>query len=132
MKMDRVRGVNHIGIDLDSKDQFNLLKTFFNARYMFPDKEIRVYETRSGYHIEILGVKSNLTARRTLGDDPYRLWFSEERMRIFGKEFDDVLFNVKNGHKRDDITDEINMLCGAFHGKDVIGGGNRCIRHSSE
>jgi len=104
MRMDKVRGLNHIGIDLDTKNRLRLLISYFNARHLFPGKDIRVYETKMGHHLEILGIKSNLIARMILGDCPDRLWFSEERMRIFKRDFDDVLFNIKDGYKREEVN----------------------------
>jgi len=104
MRMDKVRGLQHIGIDLDSKNRFKLLKGYFNARYLFPNNEVKVYETQHGHHIEILGIMSDLTARMMLCDDNERIWFSEQRMHIFKRDFDDVLFDTKNGYKREEVN----------------------------
>lgn len=98
---------NKIGIDLDSPTQFELLKSYFNAKNMFPGKKIRLYISSGGdgVHIEIYGVTSNLTIRRCLGDCADRMSYSELRSKnkdninsfIYGDPgADDVLFTIKS------------------------------------
>ncbi len=98
---------NKVGVDLDSPSEFRLLMAYFNARYMFPDKKIRLYTSSGGegYHIEVYGIKSNLTVRRILGDCDDRIMYSEIRSKnrdnvesfIFGDpQADDVLFTIKS------------------------------------
>ncbi len=97
---------NKLGIDLDSVSRLRLLISYFNARYMFPDKKIRVFRSSggNGYHIEVFGVKSTLRVRRTLGDCQDRMMYSEFRSKnkdnqeefvIGDPVVDDVLFTVK-------------------------------------
>ena len=94
------------GIDLDDVSEFEFLKTYFNAKYMFLNNEIRVYQSSggSGYHIEIIGVKSKLSVRRTLCDCKDRIWYSILRSSsIYGFDklsigdpiVDDVMFTFK-------------------------------------
>lgn len=94
------------GIDLDNVSEFEFLKAYFNAKYMFPGKEIRVYQSSggSGYHIEIIGVKSRLSVRRTLSDCKDRIKYSILRSSsIYGFDelsigdpiVDDVMFSCK-------------------------------------
>lgn len=94
------------GIDLDGVSELEFLKTYFNAKYMFPDKEIRVYQSSGGhgYHIEIFGVKSRLSTRRMLGDCEGRIRYSILRSSsICGYDeisagdpvVDDVMFSCK-------------------------------------
>ena len=84
-----------LGIDLDTKNQFKLLKTYFNARWIANKLggKVEVYETNKGYHIKIVGVKTNLFHRLGLGDDPERIYLSE--LRGGYEHADDVLFNLK-------------------------------------
>lgn len=95
-----------LGIDLDTKNQFKLLKTYFNAKWIFKGKKIWVYETKKGYHIKV-DVPTNVHHRCGLGDDPNRIYLSELRG---GVEFaDDVLFDVKNGYEAE-LIDEKSLL----------------------
>jgi len=110
---------NRIGIDLDSLNQFVLLKTYFNVKYMFPNREIEIAYSPSGrgYHIRILfpkGVKNelNLKAREILGDDPCRIDISYRKWRL-GERYIDVLFNWKNG-KWEEYFDEKSLLALPF------------------
>jgi len=95
---------NKVGVDLDSPSQFQLLKTYFNTRYMFPDKEIEIYRSANGegYHIIVYGVKSTLKVREMLGDCSDRMRYSEKRSGIIetGDEVvDDVMFDTKMYHR---------------------------------
>lgn len=110
MSLYDVIGLKHVGVDLDRKNRFQLLKSYYNAKYLFPHNEIMVYNTNRGYHIEILGIKSNIEARALLCDDPERIRKSEQRMRIMNRDFDDILFDMKKGFKRE----QINPLSEAF------------------
>ena len=94
------------GIDLDDVSELEFLKTYFNAKYMFPDKEIRVYQSSGGkgYHIEIIGVKSRLSTRRILGDCEGRIKYSILRsssvhgydaISVGDPVMDDVMFSCK-------------------------------------
>lgn len=98
---------NKVGIDLDSPSQLRLLMTYFNAKYMFPNYKVRLYVSSGGegYHLEVYGVKSNLTIRRTLSDCNDRISYSELRSKNKGniESFacgiplaDDVLFTIKS------------------------------------
>ncbi len=101
-----VKNSNKLGIDLDSPTRLQLLRSYFNAKYMFPDKEIKVFRSSGGdgYHIEIWGVKSTLSIRRTLGDCIDRMMYSEIRSMtkdnkeefVFDNPYvDDVMFAIK-------------------------------------
>lgn len=101
-----INNSNRLGIDLDDASEFKFLKTYYNAINMFPEADIQVYKSSGGqgYHIEIIGVKSTLTARRILGDCAGRMEFSEKRSKtkenadefvIGNPAVDDILFAVK-------------------------------------
>ena len=87
-----------IGIDIDHRNQFQLLKTYFNAR-RFGD--VQVYETHKGYHVIILldkplDPKIKLEIRKILGcDDTERIETDEKRLEHGLEECMDVLFNSK-------------------------------------
>jgi len=104
-------GRNHLGVDIDGDNaRLKALMTFFNARQLYPDKEIKVYRTGRGYHVKVLGITSNIKVRRILGDDAMRIEFSEERMKAFNRPYDDVLFQVKRYGRRVSREEEINIL----------------------
>lgn len=101
-----INDTDKLGIDLDEPSELRFLMSYFNARYMFPNNEIKVFRSSSGtgYHIEVLGVKSVLSIRRTLGDCHDRMMYSELRSKnksnqeefAYGDPFvDDVLFAIK-------------------------------------
>jgi len=101
-----INETDKLGIDLDEPSELQFLTSYFNACYMFPDKEIRVFRSSSGdgYHIEIIGVRSLLSVRRTLGDCHDRMMYSELRSKnkdnqeefAYGDPYvDDVLFAMK-------------------------------------
>lgn len=95
-----------LGIDIDSKNQFKMLKTYFNAKWLAENLggKVELYETSKGYHIRVRGVKTNIHYRCGLGDDRERIYLSEIRGGI--EHADDVLFQIKwgkeNEHKLDD------------------------------
>jgi len=62
MSNSRIKRSDRISIDLDNKNQFNLLKTYYNMKRL-TDKVV-VYETSHGYHI--LGYFPNRTAEMNL------------------------------------------------------------------
>jgi hypothetical protein len=101
-----INNTDKLGIDLDEPSELRFLMSYFNAKYMFPDREIKVFRSSSGdgYHIEIIGVRSVLSVRRTLGDCHDRMMYSELRSKnednqeefAYGDPFvDDVLFAMK-------------------------------------
>lgn len=93
----RIRS-GRIGLDFDSKNRLQLLRGWFNANYFFPDTEIKVLETRKGYHLKIYQehcLKQNFHVRRALNDDPVRLYFDEIRARRGLEDWVDTLFAVK-------------------------------------
>jgi hypothetical protein len=90
-----------IGVDLDHPSIFQLLKTFFNAKRL---GDVHVYQTGRGYHLKILRPlprELNLHVRAALGDDPQRLQWDEEKLKLGAGELVDTLFNykVKNGER---------------------------------
>jgi hypothetical protein len=67
-------------VDVDSKNQFLLLKTYFNMSQFC--KYMEVFETTNGYHIIGYGFRDITKEqfyefRRTMGDDPIRVWLDE-------------------------------------------------------
>lgn len=102
---------NKTGIDLDDADDLKLLMAYFNAKYIFPDHEIRIFRSSggNGYHIEIINLPSRLSVRRLLGDCKGRMECSELRNRtnLNGEDFaisdppvDDILFSFKSYKNR--------------------------------
>lgn len=94
-----------IGVDLDTLNHFNLVKTYFNAKYI-ADKikgaHVDIYLSSSGrgYHVVIRGIESNADVRAYLGDDPNRLYESERRAGFGLRPPDDILFDrkrIRNG-----------------------------------
>ena len=99
-----------LGIDLDSKNQFRLLKVYFNAKYVFKNAKIEIFETKHGYHVKV-HVPTNIYHRCGLGDDPNRIYLSELRGGI--EWADDVMFDCKNGYWVEKI-DERSLLSSPF------------------
>ena len=80
-----------LGVEWDYPSVFKILKAYFNLKWLYPDKRIRVHRSSRGHgiHFEVEGVKNNMEVRRWLGECPGRLRFSEIR------ENDNVLFHSK-------------------------------------
>jgi len=76
-----------LGVDLDRPSQFQLLKTYFNAKLL---GDVKVFRTGKGYHIKVVNVKTDIHLRAGLCDDKERLWLSEVRGG------DDVVFDWKS------------------------------------
>lgn len=91
-----------IGIDLDTGETYSLLKTYFRAKSMFPNKVIKVLYSPSGrgFHLRINSTEKNvlthLYKRAMLGDDPYRILFSLKRYGMGGKNAYNIMFRYKN------------------------------------
>ncbi|MEM3703354.1 MAG: hypothetical protein QXX79_02885 [Candidatus Bathyarchaeia archaeon] len=84
-----------IGIDLDTKNEFMLLKTVLNARRL---GRVSVTETHRGYHIRIhrnLPLEKAMEVRRALGDCPERLAFDEMKIKLGLYDMVDTLFEAK-------------------------------------
>ena len=88
-------GEDYLAIDIDTRDDFFLLKSFFNALNLFPSAKIECYATRHGYHVIIYGVRSDLGLRATLGDDPDRIEWAEKIMKLTKVPCWDMIFHVK-------------------------------------
>jgi len=104
-----------IGVDLDSNNRFQMLKTYFNAKQF---GQVDVYKTRHGFHVRIhrqVGLAENLQIRRLLGDDAERLGWDEIKLLIGLDDWVDTLFNEKMGSDGQIGKEElINPLSEAF------------------
>lgn len=106
-----------IGVDIDSHNQFNLLKTYFNASNF---GIVTVEQTPSkGYHLKIYGnftVEEGLQIRRLLGDDSNRIKMDEDKLRnpLLNKIFD-TLFDGKYINGKLVKTIKINPLSEPFN-----------------
>ena len=109
MKISRITKIlsnKDLGIDLDTNNQFKLLKTYFNAKWLADHLggKVKLFKTKKGYHIRLIGIKTNIFYRYGLGDDRDRIYLSELRG---GTEFaDDVLFEIKWGKKNEEELDD--------------------------
>lgn len=78
----KIKRKNRISVDIDSNNQFHLLKSFFNMKRL-TDK-IYVYKTNKGYHIQGLfknrTTQQNIDIRRLLLDDKARIKLDENRI----------------------------------------------------
>lgn len=96
-----LRFQRRLGVDLDSENQLELLKTVFNSfQFGYP----RVFKTRHGYHVEVSRfdgepwtLQQSLEVRRSLGDDPLRLAYDEMKVYAGLQELVDTLFHGKRG-----------------------------------
>lgn len=115
----RVIRKNRVGIDIDSNNMFNLLKTYFNAKRF---GEVGVYKTNGGFHIHInmpnRTKPMNLHIRRILGDCKNRLIIDEQKY-LLGMEIE-FLFRYKayfdkNGRiKYESVEELFNPLSEPF------------------
>ena len=89
---------HRIGIDIDTKNQSELLRKYFNSRLISED--IETYETRGGYHFHIRmdsrTKEENLHIRRMIGDCKNRIELDEYRTI----KYIDVMFFYKETKNR--------------------------------
>lgn len=92
------RRSTRIGLDIDKPSQLQLLSTFFNAHYFFPDRRITVKRTGKGYHFKIYiqhSLRENFITRMNLLDDSIRIKIDEDRVRVGLEDWTDTLFGWK-------------------------------------
>jgi len=88
---------DRIGLDLDRKNRFELLRRYFNAKNL---GKVIVTETRHGFHLRIfverdIPLEKTLELRRILGDDAERLGYDELKLQVGLEDWIDTLFEVK-------------------------------------
>jgi hypothetical protein len=98
MIKERIPRDDRIGIDLDTKNMFQLLKTYYNMKHL--TNIVQVFETKHGFHI--LGYFPNIQLdksmhiRNMLNDCSGRIDLDQQRMlHEFEQTFLDVLFYKK-------------------------------------
>lgn len=102
-----------LGIDLDSKNRFRMLKAVINSGKFVGNVAVEV--SGHGYHLKLqlptlLDFEENIQYRMILGDDPYRIG-ADERRHALGVSFTDVLFDVKfHGGKLVSKPEPINPM----------------------
>lgn len=95
-----------IGLDLDSKNVFGLLKAYFNSASI---ARVEITSTRQGFHLRIrkhVGIMKQLQIRANLGDCKGRLKFDEMKIRAGLYELVDTLFEFKKTGKDGVWTEE--------------------------
>ncbi len=83
-------------IDIDGKNQFVMLKIYFNC-FMFSNN-VLIFETKKGYHVQMEGIftsEQKILIRSILGDDIDRIDSDEERLSCGYNDEVDTLFNKK-------------------------------------
>lgn len=102
---------NRIGIDIDTKNRFELLKKYFNSLRF---GKCVVFETLHGYHIHILVPNRtsdmNMIVRHIIGDCQNRLDLDEARLRFGLDDIIETLFHYKKIGKDISIETEIDPL----------------------
>jgi hypothetical protein len=106
---------DYIGIDLDVErhDPLRMLMVYYNARHLYPNYPVEVRTTRKGFHVKIwkqATVKEDIEVRRNLGDDPMRLWYSEQHIQWgLPNHMIDVLYEGKKNKYRQTYTKVIEI-----------------------
>lgn len=86
-----------IGIDLDSRNVFRLLKVYFNAKAI---AEPDIKETQHGFHLRLpldVDIQDQLMIRQMLCDDKERIAWDEIKLQMGLVELIDTLFEAKQG-----------------------------------
>jgi hypothetical protein len=102
-------------VDLDTPTEFDLLKTYLNAKGLF-GKNVKAKQTGHGYHLRIYqqcaSIEKNLDIRRSLGDDPNRIGFDEERQAYsLLQDWIDTCFQWKRrNNEKPTHEEECNIL----------------------
>ena len=84
-----------IGIDIDSKNKFRLLKAYFNSASI---AEVEVTSTFHGFHLRIgkrAGIDEQMQIRLIIGDCKGRVWIDELKIRAGLFDIIDTLFEFK-------------------------------------
>jgi len=104
--------MEYLGVDKDTKNQFEVLKTYFNLKYLDPDA--KVLEGKRGYNF-VSKLLSSVELRAYLGDDADRLWHSQIRAMIHKNEVMDIIFTSKKyAGKKWIKKEEINLMSMPF------------------
>jgi len=115
--MIRIPRKHRIGIDIDSKNQFEMLKRYFNSKRF---GESLVYETKHGYHIQIYKKnrtsKENMLIRHILNDCNNRLDLDVGRLNENLDDIIETLFEYKKIDDDEGVETLINPLSLPFWG----------------
>ncbi|MEM0057739.1 MAG: hypothetical protein QXG09_02555 [Candidatus Bathyarchaeia archaeon] len=94
-----------VNVDIDTKNQFILLKTYFNMARLC--KYVEVFETTNGYYVigydfPDMTKEQFYEFRRAMGDDPVRVWLDETchgkpEQSCFRGEFTWMTVNLEYG-----------------------------------
>ena len=103
--------MEYLGIDKDTKNQFEVLRTYFNLRYLDPDA--KVLEGKRGYNF-VSKLLSSVELRAYLGDDADRLWHSQIRAMIHKNEVMDIIFTSKKYAGKWTKKEEVNLMSMPF------------------
>lgn len=113
----RISRKHRVGIDIDTKNQFELLRRYFNSK-RFGD--VLVYETLHGYHLHIYrenrSIEDNMQIRMILGDCQNRLDLDEARIRFGLGCITETLFEYKRMDNEISIEEKIDILNLPFWG----------------
>ena len=107
----RLKRHERVSIDLDSNNQFQMLKKYYNLKEL---GDVHIYKSRAGYHL-LLDLphrtsKENIYIRHLIGDCPMRLELDEQRLRYGFDDFIDTLFRWKRNKGITGIEEEYNMF----------------------
>jgi hypothetical protein len=109
-----------VGVDLDTHSELQVLKSYFNAKTLFPKSPVEVKITGHGFHLRIFkqhSLKANIVARRILGDDPDRIECDERRIEYGLTDWVDTLFLAKTDRGKQTREEDYNVLCLPFFSK---------------
>jgi hypothetical protein len=110
--------VHRISIDLDTKNQFKLLKAYFNMKRFSDNVEVK--ETGKGFHVkgyfENRTPEQNIHIRRMLGDCEGRLELDERRLQVGLGEFIETLFIWKKIRGKVTMEQDYNIMSEQFWG----------------
>ena len=108
---------NRISIDLDSFNQFNLLKSYYNLKHCFDN--VLVKETMHGYHIMAYKkdrtLEENMHFRLMHNDCIGRLGLDTNKM-IYDRDSVETLFMFKNQEGKKGGEVDIDILSKPFWG----------------
>jgi len=104
-----------IGLDIDQRNHFRILKAYFNAKAICPGKHIAVVGTAHGFHVRIPTKVKDIwkihQVRLLLGDCKGRLSFDELKLQMGLFELYDTLFeSKKSGEEEWNDEEPINVL----------------------
>ena len=107
--------IHRISIDIDSENQFEFLKKYYNLSRF---GKVKAFKTNKGYHLQLFKpfrtLREDMIIRQIVGDCSGRLEYDEYRISIECPDVVETLFYHKNYYGDiggEDLIDPLHKEC---------------------